>query len=326
MENKTYNFNDPLKIVHSKVSCDVCHDDRKLRKNCTLCGGSGHPSINLNGLWYPSPAFLVCGGPSINKLPFQRLGERGIASLAVNQIAAYVPVSAWCFSDPQSKFHHGMFLDPKCITFAPTPKLRRNVTAKMPDGSFRQMDVKLKNAPATFGFERKTMFNASEFLTTEYAHWGRGGSQDENDKPFTCLCTMLLGIRLLHYLGCPRIYLLGVDFWMEDGQQAYAFKQEKKARNGRYSHENEYLKELKPIFDKKGFEIYNCNPESKCDVFKNVSFEEALDDCRGGVPANSFDTENYYSKHIVEESIAKNPNPISIGELAREQRNQERSL
>lgn len=316
---KKYSFKDPLMVVSSKNYCPVCNNEDPKKVTCPSCKGYGYQPVNLNGLWFPSSAFLVCGGPSINKMQYQRLRERGIVSLAVNQVASYVPVSAWCFSDPQSKFHHGLFLDPKCITFAPIPKLRHHVVAKLPDKKFRQMETRVRNAPSTFGFSRKTAFNAEEFLTTEYAHWGRGGDQEKDDMPFKCLCTMLLGFRLLHYLGCPRIYLLGVDFWMEEGKQAYAFKQEKAARNGRYRKENEYLKELKPIFDKKGFEVFNCNTESKCDVFEKASFEDALEDCRGGVPKEPLDTEDYYSKSIVERDMVATPQPISIEELAKQQ-------
>lgn len=307
-------------VVTSKAYCSVCNNEDPAKATCPSCKGNGYQPVNLNGLWYPSSAFLVCGGPSINKLPYERLRERGIVSLAVNQVAAYVPVSAWCFSDPQTKFHHGLFLDPKVMTFAPIPKLRHHVVAKLPDGKFRQMETRLRNSPNTFGFSRKTVFKAEEFLTTEYAHWGRGGNQPEDDMPFKCLCTMLLGFRLLHYLGCPRIYLIGVDFWMEEGQQAYAFKQEKAARNGRYRKENEYLRELKPVFESKGLEVFNCNTESKCDVFEKVSFEDALEDCRGGVPKEPLDTADYYSKSIVDKDIQQNPKTIGIDGLSKIQR------
>lgn len=313
---KTYDFKDPLFVVTSKAFCSVCKNEDPAKAICQICKGTGYQPVNLNGLWYPSSGFLVCGGPSINKLPYQRLRERGIISLGVNQIAAHVPVDAWCFSDPQTKFHHGLFLDPKCITFAPIPKLRHHIIAKLPNKKFQGMECRVRHCPSSFGFYRTTTFDAKTFLTSETAYWGRGGKQPEKDKPFQCLCTMLLGFRLMHYLGCPRIYLLGVDFWMEEGQQAYAFKQEKAARNGRYRKENEYLKELKPIFDKVGFEVFNCNKESKCDVFKYVPFEEALEDCRGGVPLEPFDTEHYYSKSVSEKDIKENPKTISIAELS----------
>lgn len=312
---KNYNFYDPLFVVSSKAFCPSCQNDKAKKKSCSVCKSTGYQPINLNGLWYPSSGFLVCGGPSIKKIPYQKMKERGIVSLAVNNIASVIPVSSWCFSDPQHKFHHGLFLDPKCMTFAPIPKLKKHVVAKLPNGKFQEMNVRLRECPSTFGFSRRGEFHAESFLTTDYAHWGRGGKQPKDDAGFKCLCTMLIGFRLMHYLGCPRIYLLGVDFWMTE-EQPYGFKQEKAARNGRYRKENEYLKQLKPIFDKEKFEVFNCNPESKCNVFKYVPFEEALKDCSGGVPKEPFNTEHWYSKSIQRKDLEQNPNKIDIEELA----------
>ena len=287
---------DPLFVCNPKAPCPVCNGDRDRlkRRNCEACDGSGYFPINLNGLWAPSAAFLVCGGPSLKTLPTERLRERGVVSLAVNQVASIVPVTAWTFGDPAEKFHHGLHLDPKMITFAPLGKLRHPLNAKLPDGQWRRLGLEngkeelcLRDCPTVFGYSRDGLFEPSTFLTTTYAHWGGVPFHVDNIKPKNiqpngtaictncqkpglsfhsmkldepvfcnscqspfrvndkgefeyqhakthCLASMLLGFRLLHYLGCPRIYLLGVDLWMTD-EQPYAFEQSKKARNGRYS-------------------------------------------------------------------------------------------
>lgn len=312
---------DPLFVVNPKVKCPSCTDETK--DQCLVCNGTGAMPVNLNGLWAPSAAFLVCGGPSLNKLPYEKLRERGIVSLAVNNVAGHVPVAAWCFSDPQSKFHHGMFFDPKTITFAPIGKLKKKVRAKLPDGTFRGTKVRVSGCPGTFGFHRKTVFDAKTFLTTPYGQWGRGGKQVEDNQPFTCLCTMLLGIRLLHYLGCPRVYMIGVDFERKEEAQ-YAFKQEAGVRNGRYLNENAMLSELKPYFDQDGFQLFNCNPESKCDVFPKVSFDAAFQDCKGAVPQEPFDLARWYDKGFAKEQEVQYPDSVSVERLA-EMQNQARA-
>jgi len=330
---------DPLLVVNPKVECRTCSEvktgilascgvcgknpkpcpvcEKRIEQEkgeCKECGGTGSRAVDLCGLWAPSAAFLVCGGPSLNKLPYDRLGEKGVASLAVNNVAGYTKVSAWVFSDPQSKFHHGLFLDPKILTFAPLGKLKRKVRAKLPDGTFRDVRTRVRDCPGTLGFSRRTEFDASTFLTTRFAHWGRGGKQEENNRPFMCLCTMLLGIRLLHYLGCPRVYMLGVDFLMTDDAQ-YSFGQTAGVKNGRYAKENAMLAELKPVFDKEGFQLFNCNQESGCDVFPKVNFEQAFEDCKGGVPEEPFDLTEWYSKKILKRDQEKFPNQISVGKL-----------
>jgi len=246
-------------------------------------------------------------------LHVERIRERGIVSLAINNIAGHVPVSAWCFSDPQDKFHHGMFFDPKCMTFAPIPKLRKHVRAKLPDGTFRTTKTRVQECPGTFGFQRGTTFYPETFFSSEEAQWGRGGKQPD-PKPFTCLCTMLLGIRLLHYLGCQKVYMIGVDFWMTDKEQ-YAFGQTKRASNTRYKNENAMLQELVPTFKKHNFQMFNCNPDSKCDAFPYVSFEKAIEDCKGAVPQEPFDLSHWYDKELIEEQAKKFPSQVSQQEI-----------
>jgi len=284
-------YSDPLVVVNSKKVCPICHAQKPAIKNCTCCNGFGFWRIDLSSLW-SVPGFLVCGGPSINKIPFHKLGERGIVSLAINNAAGHVPVSAWVFSDPQEKFHHGLFLDPKIMTFSPIPKLSRKYRIKE-NGQFRWSENQVKDCPNTLGFFRKTELYPEKFLKTDYAMWGYGGKQPD-PKPFECLATMLLGIRLMCYLGCPRIYLLGVDFLRTEEAQ-YAFSQKANPSSTRYDHENYMLKSVRPFIEKEGIKIYNCNPESKCDVFEFKSFDEAYEDCKGLV-REPFDLSGWYEK------------------------------
>ncbi len=303
---------DPLFVVNSKIPCHNCNGDRVARRNCEHCKGSGCKPVDLCGLWAPSPGFLVCGGPSLNGIPKEKLRERGIVSLAVNNSAGHVPVSAWVFGDPQNKFHHGVHLDPKCITFAPIGKLRKKINIKTPDGKFSATDIRVMDCPGVMGFSRSTYFEKETFLTDTTAHWGPGGKMPNRE--FSLLDTMFLGLRLLHYLGCPRVYMLGVDFNMTS-EQPYAFGQQKGRRNGRYAKTNKLLKELRPIFEADGFFVYNCNPASKCDAFDYIPFEKAYLDCKGGIPPEPFDLSEWYEKTIAEKNILENPSIMSQEEV-----------
>lgn len=288
---------DPLSLVNSKKRCHICDGKKPHVKECSHCFNSGFEPIDLSNMWHRrdlTSAFLVCGGPSINKLPYEKLKDRGIISLGVNNISAHVPVSAWCFSDPHEKFHNALFFDPSIITFAPIPKLNKRIRIKRDNGTFRTLKLKVKDCPNTFGYSRKTFLYPEKFLETDYAHWGYGGKHPEKERPYICLATMLIGIRLLCYLGCRRIYMLGVDFWRGQDQQ-YAFNQKAHAGNGRYTNEEDMLKRIKPHLEKKDIKIFNCNPESKCTVFDYVDFETAFQECKNGVPEN-IDLSHWYDK------------------------------
>ena len=322
---------DPLFVVNPKVPCPACGARRRERKRCEVCKKTGYHRLNLQGLWSPSPGFLVCGGPSLRKLDLSPLRERGIVSVGINQAASYAPVRAWTFGDPPKKFHHALWLDGSTLTFAPLGKLKLNIRARLPDKTFRTVDRLARDCPGTVGYSRSSKwlespvigsdgqpvfgpdkkplytYDPSSFLTTEYAHWGTGGKD-------SCLCSMMLGFRLLHYMGCPTIYMLGVDFNMTDRHQ-YAFNQRKAPRNGRYRKENAMCAAVAPVLSAAGVEVFNCNQHSNCTAFPFKPYIEALDDCRGGIPAEPFDLSNWYDKGHGKEQAEKYPDVMPMAEL-----------
>lgn len=275
---------------------------------------NGKPA-NIRDLWAPNPAFLIGGGPSIKDVDLNRLKERGIVSIAINQVAAAVPVKAWVFSDTQSKFHSSSYLDPAMMTFAPQPKLKRRFMLKTKDG-FRHTTVPIKDTPNTWGFDRHTCFDPENFFNTTWAHWGPGKHQPEGVPKVGTLCTMLIGIRLLHYLGVRKIFLLGVDFRGRDGM-CYGFPAQKKERNRRYKKETAMLELLLPVFKKYGVEIYNTNRDSHCRLFDWAPFDQAIDYCKGSIPPCPQDTVGWYSmKQTREEAKGKdNVAPIHYEEM-----------
>ena len=307
---------DPLFVVAGNRTCGRCNDERRARKGCELCKGSGCEPIDLAGIWSPSPGFLVCGGPSLKSMPYHHLADRGVVSLGVNNVAGFAPVRAWCFSDPQVKFHQGCFRDAAVMTFAPHTKMSKHVRAKLPDGTFRTINFRVRDCPNSYGFARRTVFDAQTFLTDWFAHWGYGGKAGEK-RPMSRLATMLLGLRLLHYLGCPRVYLLGVDL-DKDSQElgnAYCFNERGSGGMRHLAKENTYLRWLRPHFEAVGFEVFNCNPKSKCDAFDYVPFDLALADCKGAVPEEPFDLADWYSKGVVREDRKKEQPEMSLSEL-----------
>jgi hypothetical protein len=120
------------------------------------------------------------------------------------------------------------------------------------------------------------------------------------------LTTMFLGIRLLHYLGVRRIYLLGVDFKGRDGL-CYGFPSDKRERNRRYWSERRMFEALMPQFEKHKVEFFNCSESSALELFPYKSFEEAIIDCKGSVPPEPFDTTDWYNKKLAKEQREANP-------------------
>lgn len=278
----------------------------------------------LKNLWRGCAGFFVGGGPSIRSQPYHRLAERGVCSLALNNIAGFVPVKAFTFNDPPEKFHHGIWRDPGIMKFCPKAKLthrgRGTTREKLPDGSFKYLTAKTPDYPNVWGYERRGWHTPETFFIEPSATSGNNSGEGvpKTGRP-KIICSMFLGLRLLHYLGVRRVYLLGVDFYMEPGLADkglgnYAFDETRTAgaidgNNGIYKVAAAMLEELRPIFDKAGFEVYNTNALSRLRAFDYVPFEEAMEDCKNGVPKEPFDLNGWYCKG---ERPAPAPAPVTV--------------
>lgn len=268
--------------------------------------------------WGNTAAFLVGGGPSLKELNLGFLRERGIASLGINNVCGYAPVKAMTFSDPPEKFHHGCLLDPAIIKFVPLPKLKQRVRAKLPDGTFRWTAYSLRHCPSVVGFERDGIWHPEEFLTREAATWGVSQKHPENAGKDTRLFTFFIGLRLMHYLGVRRVYLLGVDFGMTK-EAGYAFGQYRwesavRGNNNTYRWASSMLMELRPVFERAGFQVFQTNPRSGLRVFDHVPLERAIEDCRGAVPKEPLDCTGWYEK------LANDANPAPAQDTGPEDR------
>lgn len=265
-----------------------------------------HPTTALHGLLAGAAVFLVGGGPSLKAVDTQQLNTRGIWSLGINNVAGNVPVNAFVCSDPPRKFHWGIFADPRIMKFLPVPKLgsgrdRGRMRQKLKDGTFEWLKVCAKDCPNVWGFERRSwIMPDATFFTDPAASWG---SQDVGvrltGQPKTA-CTMLLGLRILHYLGARTVFLLGCDFRMSP-DSGYAFNQERTqaasdSNNTQFRIVNDWLVQLRPTFERFNFKVYNCYRESGLRAFDYVPFEKALEICRGLIPNEEFDLAGWYDK------------------------------
>jgi hypothetical protein len=141
-----------------------------------------------------------------------------------------------------------------------------------------------------WGFRRESSLSPSDsFFTCEGACWGNHQAGVEATGQPKTVCTMLLALRLLYYLGARRVFLIGVDFRMGDGY-GYSFNQDRDtgactSNNEQYKVVNRWLCEMQEngTFKRFGLEVYNCYRESGLRAFPHVPFEEAIIDVTNGV-------------------------------------------
>jgi len=192
---------------------------------------------SLRGLLSGIPTFLVCGGPSAKELDLSKIEAKGIWSMAVNNMAGHFSPSSFVCSDPPSKFHNGIWQDPRVMKIIPIPKMksRRGRLRKKVDGKIEPLmkpdgnQMSTSDCPNLWGFERRSWMAPDDtFFLEDSAAWGNHNAGVDRTGESKTVCTMLLAIRLLYYLGSRRIYLVGVDFNMDQNanlKDNYAFGQ-----------------------------------------------------------------------------------------------------
>jgi hypothetical protein len=299
------------------ASCDVCQDslkigDKKFNERwqdpLVLITRRREPaSDQLRDLLAGGSAFLMGGGPSANSLPLERLGDRGCWTMAVNNVAGHPKVRPQAFvcSDPPSKFSHSIWLDPAVMKFVPTAKLggrRARLREKKPDGTFVPLAKTTADCPNVWGFQRYSwLFPDDRFFTADGCCWGNHASGTEMTKQPKTVCTMLLAMRLLKFLGARRIYLVGVDFTMSPSW-GYSFGQSRDqaasaSNNAQFIVVNQWLCKMQEIgvFDRFGLEIYNTFQHSGLRAFPYVPFEAAVTEAQGVIETTP-DLRDWYQK------------------------------
>jgi hypothetical protein len=227
--------------------------------------------------------------------------------MGINNAAGHPRIrpNAFVCSDPPKKFSHSIWLDPGVMKLIPSPKLskgsRGNLRKKV-NGVFSRLDVRTQQCPNVWGFRRESwMWPDDRFFLGPGACWGNLKKGVEKTKLDKTVSTLFLGIRLMRYLGCPRLYLLGVDLRMTP-ERGYSFAQARDedaqaSNNNAYKVINRWMCEMASagVFTKFGMEVYNCYERSGLRAFPYVPFEEAVIDCRG-IVERAPDLSGWYEK------------------------------
>lgn len=196
----------------------------------------------------------------------------GIWSITINNMCRVVKSNAWACVDTPASFLLSNWLDPRCMKFAPICHTQKTLFDS--GRAWKMTNVRTMDCPNMVYYKRNTHFQAQQFLDEDTINWGsaadKGGGRS----------IMFATIRILYLLGFRRVFLCGVDMNMSK-EQHYAFAQDrsKGSVNGNqstYALMRQRFSELRPLFEERGFHVYNCNPHSKFEVFDHMPFNEAV--------------------------------------------------
>jgi len=265
------------KIIPAK--CDI----NKLNNNKNMMLYTKNlESINLKNLYENSNLFLILSGPSIKKLDLSLLNKRGILTMGVNNSWAIYKPNLWTIIDPITKMHFDGWNDPSILKFIPlqsyNERLRNKKNNKFETTRFRTNDM-----PGVFYYIRSiTGFNPNTFLNENFVNIGSSKIEPDVYGIYNQRCVMLAAFKIAYYLGIRKIFLLGADFKMEEGQNNYSFPQHRSTlsingNNKLYKTMNTRFNGIEKLFNiSHNLKIYNCNPDSNLKSFEFIDFNKAI--------------------------------------------------
>lgn len=244
----------------------------------------------LGDMYRGKSAFLILNGTSFSELlggysekhnmsHKKMLEYPGFVTMTMNNGVSLFRSDLWVACDTASKFIYSLWQDPKIMKFVP---MERKEHELFDSGEWKVTDVRVGDCPNIVYFRRNNIFNPSQFLYENTFNWGNtkkyGGSRS----------TMLVAIKILYYLGCRKVYLLGADFYM-DKDKPYGFDEYKSGggvngNNKKFGLMDQWFSQLKPQFEENDFYIYNCNPNSKLYTFDFKSFDDAWEYATEDIP------------------------------------------
>jgi hypothetical protein len=268
----------------------------------------GH-NVWLGDQYRGGHAFLILGGPSFGDLlnqTFEFKGKQrttreildypGSVTMCVNNsVRSYRP-NLWCCVDSPTHFIKSVWHDPKITKFVPFCHTEKTI---FDNESWKEDSTKVGDCPNVLFYRRNEHFQSEQFMTEDTFNWGNHKSHGGGRS------VMLVAFRMLYHLGIRNLYLLGADFNMDENNK-YHFEQDRSrgsqsGNNSTYRHLNERFNSIKPTLEAMGYNVWNCNPDSKLTAFPHMDFLDAANRACANLPIIETErTEGLYDREAKE--------------------------
>ncbi len=186
--------------------------------------------------------------------------------------------------DDPIRFHEVIWRDPQVMKFIKVKHMRQGFGRHQEykgQTVINRLDEFPKNMPNVWGIKHCNGWDPATFLTHPEATWGVKNKDQDPEERQRHQSVMLVMIRLLHWLGIRRVYLVGANFKMSAGPQKYNFDEKVpdgkvRGNNALFSWLDHRFQELAPVFRAAGYKVYNCTPGSKLQAFKQLDLQLAI--------------------------------------------------
>ena len=226
-----------------------------------VCNSHADPKKN-------QAAFLVGRGWSATDTKRKLLCQLRIPVMAINDYPdnPYMKPRYWCSGDPPKYFSERVWTDPEVMKFV---GLHNRDGERPRDGAYAPKRL-AKEAPNTFFFHQATdEMDVEHWLFHPFIAWGSTiGCKDGPKQLYehgAARSSMLIGLKLLFFLGYRRVYLLGCDC---DPHQHPASE---------YWNTIFHLTgQIAPHFKRWGYQVFQTNPNSHLRCFEFADFDKAI--------------------------------------------------
>lgn len=256
------------KVKNPKVSQDLDRDIKRMNYGRDMTYGfpisqyiqsspllftRENHNLWLGDTYRGKSCFIILNGNSFTKLleEFSRkhnmsykkmLESPGFVTMTVDESINLYRSDMWVSVEEPTKFTNSTYQDPKIQKFIPKEYQERIVKEYSIDGA---EEFRVGDYPNISYFMRNNFFNENQFLY-ESNFYG-------ND-------SLLAAIKILYYMGCRKIYLLGYEVNKNNDKDLKLL---------------EKLNLLKSHFIKNDLYVYNCGEENHLLKYDKVSFDEA---------------------------------------------------
>lgn len=288
MTSSEMHSDDYRQFRHGRSRNDGFAVGRYLQPAPMLFSRDGH-NLFLGDMYRGHSAFLICAGPSLLSHDLSQLDQRGILTCSVNNAATVYRPHLWTSADDPGNFCDAIWRDPGITKFVPICHMEKTFNVRSENGALVKSQEVVGDMPNVYGFRRNESFNADTWLYEDSFNWGNHSQKTDSYGNKGSRSIMYIALRLLFFLGVRRVFLLGCDFRMENGQRNYAFDQDRSkasvsGNNSSYEIMNIRFERLLPHFEREGFQVLNCTPNSGLRIFPHIPFEQAISDVRSSFP------------------------------------------
>lgn len=235
---------------------------------------------DLSNAYLGEDLFLIGGHPNLRDANLEALRGSTVLTMAMNNVPYIYPTPTfWITADRPGCYSSSFFHRPDIIKFTRMDNSLEKT---------RDSDRVLRTLPSLYFYELNSeKYDVNNILTegTDFAWWKS---------------VFPVSLQMAWRLGFRRVFLVGCAFWTSK-KKSYAWpaeltEAEKTQNQLLYNSDVTRLSAMQPHFDKMGFKVYSCTPDSQANEFLEfIELDAAISEVVSYQPKNTHISQLHHS-------------------------------